>query len=238
MATAVSSILKYLENTERKQNFPMEISDDTPKTKKRKLDHLTWEEKLQRKKLKNRVAAQTSRDRKKAKMEYMEQALQQLFSKNELLTAECENLKIANQKLQEENRELYNRLQSPCSSCNKAQSRSVGYETPNGSTESLLLQKGRATHPAAFLSKQRAVILMKIVLSYLLYPIFSTNWKRTLTLTHWNNLPKAFCKTLPKTWILQFQKLIVTQQKALEKWWGKHQQNWNPVGTMYLILSH
>uniref|UniRef100_A0A182RR03 X-box-binding protein 1 n=1 Tax=Anopheles funestus TaxID=62324 RepID=A0A182RR03_ANOFN len=45
--------------------------------KKRRLDHLTWEEKIQRKKLKNRVAAQTSRDRKKAKMEDMEKTIQE-----------------------------------------------------------------------------------------------------------------------------------------------------------------
>lgn len=47
---------------------------DSPHTsaRKRKLDHLSVEEKIQRKKLKNRVAAQTSRDRKKAKMEDME----------------------------------------------------------------------------------------------------------------------------------------------------------------------
>jgi myosin heavy subunit len=39
--------------------------------RKRKLDHLTYDEKVQRKKLKNRVAAQTSRDRKKKQMEEM-----------------------------------------------------------------------------------------------------------------------------------------------------------------------
>lgn len=44
--------------------------------RKRKLDHLSTEEKIQRKKLKNRVAAQTSRDRKKAKMEDMERTIQ------------------------------------------------------------------------------------------------------------------------------------------------------------------
>lgn len=215
----------------------MKPSNDITKTKKRKLDHLTWEEKLQRKKLKNRVAAQTSRDRKKAKMEYMEQALQQLFSRNEALTTECENLKTANQKLQEENRELYNRLQSPCLSCSQAQSRSVGYETHHGSTESLLLQKGRATHPAAFLSKQQAMILMEIVLTCLLYQIFSMNLKQMSTSTHWNNLPKAFCRILPETWRLLFQKPVLIQQQVLEKWWGKHQRNWNPVGTWHPILS-
>uniref|UniRef100_A0A6P7GJS1 X-box-binding protein 1 n=1 Tax=Diabrotica virgifera virgifera TaxID=50390 RepID=A0A6P7GJS1_DIAVI len=169
MTTTVSSILKFLENADK--NFAMDTDADIPKSKKRKLDHLTWEEKLQRKKLKNRVAAQTSRDRKKAKMEQMEQALQQLFVKNESLLVECKNLKLANQKLQQENTELYNRLQAPCLSCAQAQNRSVGCESLNGSTASLLLPKGRVTHPAAALSKQQTMVLLKIVLTCLLYRI-------------------------------------------------------------------
>lgn len=60
--------------------------------KKRRLDHLTWEEKLQRKKLKNRVAAQTSRDRKKAKMEDMEKTIQDQSDKISELQSKCESL--------------------------------------------------------------------------------------------------------------------------------------------------
>ncbi|EAT42923.1 AAEL005558-PA [Aedes aegypti] len=60
--------------------------------KKRRLDHLTWEEKLQRKKLKNRVAAQTSRDRKKAKMEEMEQTIQQQTDQISELQLKCASL--------------------------------------------------------------------------------------------------------------------------------------------------
>lgn len=60
--------------------------------KKRRLDHLTWEEKLQRKKLKNRVAAQTSRDRKKAKMEDMEQTIQQQTEQISELQMKCASL--------------------------------------------------------------------------------------------------------------------------------------------------
>lgn len=60
--------------------------------KKRRLDHLTWEEKLQRKKLKNRVAAQTSRDRKKAKMEDMEQTIQEQSDKISELQSKCDTL--------------------------------------------------------------------------------------------------------------------------------------------------
>ncbi|KOX71001.1 X-box-binding protein 1 [Melipona quadrifasciata] len=56
--------------------------------KKRRLDHLTWEEKLQRKKLKNRVAAQTSRDRKKAKLDELEETVRTLREQNESLLRE------------------------------------------------------------------------------------------------------------------------------------------------------
>ncbi|CAH1154294.1 unnamed protein product [Phaedon cochleariae] len=122
--TTVTSILKYLEMNS--QDYSMDQNMDMhPRPKKRRLDHLTWEEKMQRKKLKNRVAAQTSRDRKKAKMEQMEHALQQLFSKNESVQAECEALKATNQRLVQENVDLLARLQSPCEKClqNDKQSR-------------------------------------------------------------------------------------------------------------------
>ncbi|XP_053671606.1 LOW QUALITY PROTEIN: uncharacterized protein LOC128721835 [Anopheles nili] len=60
--------------------------------KKRRLDHLTWEEKILRKKLKNRVAAQTSRDRKKAKMEDMEQTIQNQSDQIDDLQNKCRAL--------------------------------------------------------------------------------------------------------------------------------------------------
>lgn len=41
----------------------------------------------------------------------MEKAIQQLFSKNETLISECEQLKETNERLQAENAELRNRLQ-------------------------------------------------------------------------------------------------------------------------------
>uniref|UniRef100_A0A182PBX7 X-box-binding protein 1 n=1 Tax=Anopheles epiroticus TaxID=199890 RepID=A0A182PBX7_9DIPT len=60
--------------------------------KKRRLDHLTWEEKIQRKKLKNRVAAQTSRDRKKAKMEEMEKTIHEQSEQITQLQNRCSSL--------------------------------------------------------------------------------------------------------------------------------------------------
>ena len=48
------------------------------KKKRQRLTHLSAEEKLQRRKLKNRVAAQSARDRKKARMEELEANLKTL----------------------------------------------------------------------------------------------------------------------------------------------------------------
>ncbi|CAH1646274.1 unnamed protein product [Spodoptera littoralis] len=75
-------------------------------SRKRRLDHLTWEEKMQRKKLKNRVAAQTSRDRKKAKMDEMESRIKYFMDMNERLTSEVESLKALNERLLSENATL------------------------------------------------------------------------------------------------------------------------------------
>ncbi|TGZ55129.1 uncharacterized protein Xbp1 isoform X1 [Temnothorax longispinosus] len=86
----------------------LEPVDIRVRGKKRRLDHLTWEEKLQRKKLKNRVAAQTSRDRKKAKLDELEETVKTQKERNELLTQECAMLRSQNELLTSQNEWLLN----------------------------------------------------------------------------------------------------------------------------------
>lgn len=75
-------------------------SDSRPVAgRKRKLDHLTWEEKLQRKKLKNRVAAQTSRDRKKKQMEEMQDTIELQAKKISVLERKCEQYETERNKI-------------------------------------------------------------------------------------------------------------------------------------------
>ncbi|PSN47122.1 hypothetical protein C0J52_14493 [Blattella germanica] len=87
------------------------VTNDLPKTtRKRRLDHLTLEEKLQRKKLKNRVAAQSSRDRKKARMDDLE-------SENEELERLCQILQQEKTELSSENLTLRQELEGRCVGC-------------------------------------------------------------------------------------------------------------------------
>lgn len=233
MSMSVPAILKYL-NTSNDYNMlsDMENNDSPVRSKKRRLDHLTWEEKIQRKKLKNRVAAQTSRDRKKAKMEQMESAIKELFDKNEQLMSECEKLRMLNEKLQVENQDMHSRLRVPCHNC--SQSRTVECVAQNGSTESNPLPKGLGRHSAAALNVQAARALWKIVLACLLYQTCSTNSIEMSTFPHLKKSHRASFKISPQTWRLLLKRQIAKnqtelQKNAMSKWWGRHQNSWNPI---------
>jgi hypothetical protein len=76
------------------------------KRKRQRLTHLTPEEKLMRRKLKNRVAAQSARDRKKVKVDDLEITCVELKKQNEKLLKENTILKEKAQLLIDENRKL------------------------------------------------------------------------------------------------------------------------------------
>lgn len=88
-----------------------------PIRKRANLDHLSPEEKLMRRKLKNRVAAQNARDKKRARMEDMEGELERikahakaLEAKNAELARENERLVADNDKLRSNKTEISVRL--------------------------------------------------------------------------------------------------------------------------------
>ncbi|XP_061625204.1 LOW QUALITY PROTEIN: X-box-binding protein 1 [Phyllopteryx taeniolatus] len=81
-----------------------------PVRKRQRLTHLSPEEKALRRKLKNRVAAQTARDRKKAKMGELEQQVLELELENQKLHIENRLLWEKNKGLLTENVELKQRL--------------------------------------------------------------------------------------------------------------------------------
>ncbi|XP_012163975.2 X-box-binding protein 1 isoform X2 [Bombus terrestris] len=212
--------------------------------KKRRLDHLTWEEKLQRKKLKNRVAAQTSRDRKKAKLDELEETVRTLKEQNELLTQECSMLRSQNEILVTETkrlrkeRETKNAGEFVCSMC---QSRVSCAVSSLGSTVSPThpLQQGGTTQLASSLTlTPGATILLKILTIYLLLKNYLATSKETITSNDLKNLQKAFYGRLQQKWkqILigqmnkcQSRKIPLRNVTIQKEWWGRHQKMWKPM---------
>jgi len=94
----------------------MSMSDNTsadsskPKRKRQRLDHLSQEEKLMRRKLKNRMAAQSARDRKKVKMNDLEQEVTILTKQRNILVNTNQSLKQRNALLEHQNKELLQRI--------------------------------------------------------------------------------------------------------------------------------
>merc|ERR1712001_90702 len=87
----------YGSDSEESENF------DKPVRKRANLDHLSPEEKLMRRKLKNRVAAQNARDKKRVKMEEMEGELQRLKAHSKQLELRNAELVSENERLTSEN---------------------------------------------------------------------------------------------------------------------------------------
>lgn len=89
-------------------------SDDMPQTKiqnkRPRLKDLTPNEKIMRRKLKNRIAAQSARDRKKARMIELEDMVKQLEDENKKLKFENESLNKQSTKLIQENNKLKEQL--------------------------------------------------------------------------------------------------------------------------------
>lgn len=79
---------------------PPPLGTAPPPRKRERLTHLTPEEKLNRRKLKNRIAAQTARDRKKQKMVGLEQTTTVLEQEMDAIQAENEALRAGFERLQ------------------------------------------------------------------------------------------------------------------------------------------
>ncbi|KAJ9584124.1 hypothetical protein L9F63_021533 [Diploptera punctata] len=199
---------------------------------KRRLDHLSLEEKQQRKKLKNRVAAQSSRDRKKARMDDLESEVRALREKNDLLMQQCEDLKQEKAQLATENEELRHKLENHQAHC-------VGCRVQVEPAEFCILPlpKGWTLQQALCLGHKTQVMIMWRLMTYsLLYQISSTVLMEICAYLTWMNWQKAYSKKLNKNLLTSMTKIIQSlellgakEKEAILKWWGRHQKMWKPV---------
>ncbi|XP_012927435.1 LOW QUALITY PROTEIN: X-box-binding protein 1 [Heterocephalus glaber] len=127
---------------------PEAASGGPPQARKRqRLTHLSPEEKALRRKLKNRVAAQTARDRKKARMSELEQQVVDLEEENQKLLLENRLLREKTHGLVIENQELRMRLgmealvtEEEAEAESEAQAKGDGVRPVAGSAESAALR--------------------------------------------------------------------------------------------------
>lgn len=222
--------------------------------RKRKLDHLTYEEKVQRKKLKNRVAAQTSRDRKKKQMDEMMVTIEQQAKKINSLEKRCDHLQNERdkitakyEKLQHEHQKLklkannknearntipeehkYTRNASELDSC--VGSLSIKTEGSAESQKPLLKvtkMENESTKPSAHSQKKSDVkALLKIILLCLLYKNSS---KISTSNSISKNLQKAFSRMSHQTWKQVFQEASLQLPKMKAKNSHCLNQWWGPA---------
>ena len=81
-----------------------------PSRKRAKLDHMSDEEKMYRRKILNRDAAQQARDRKKRRMEFLEQSVVQARSENDYLRCVNKGLETKVHDLEDRLEQLQKRL--------------------------------------------------------------------------------------------------------------------------------
>jgi X box-binding protein 1 len=202
--------------------------------RKRRLDHLTLEEKLQRKKLKNRVAAQSSRDRKKARLDDLEAEVKGLREKNETLTLQCRNLHLEKTQLATENQQLLQKLsnieynhQTHGVSC------STQVEPAEFSIDPLL--QGQVLQLAVGLGPQ--VLTMWTILRYcLLSQISSIVLMEMCAYLTWMSWHRVYSEKLQKKWtqstgrpVQRLELMDSKERAAVIKWWGRHQKTWKPI---------
>ncbi|CAG2177066.1 unnamed protein product [Oppiella nova] len=106
--------IKNIANLKDMQDVSDKCADnamaDKPKRKRERLDHLSNDEKIKRRKLHNRAAAQLARDRKKHKMSELQETVREMKQQKRLLEGSNEALITRCRALERENADLKRRL--------------------------------------------------------------------------------------------------------------------------------
>lgn len=162
-----------------------------------------------RRKLKNRVAAQTARDRKKELMGTLEQQVTKLMEQNKRLLDENKKLKSQSSNLLHENQQLKERLGNNVSSVGTKS------ETLGSAVSYDLLPRGHAqTLSRSMMPYATSVLTMSLCLA-LFSKSVPPSQKKMMELS---------LRSLEPTQGAE----VPSQHQPLIKWWGPQQQSWNP----------
>ncbi|NWU75350.1 XBP1 protein, partial [Onychorhynchus coronatus] len=210
-----------------------------PARKRQRLTHLSPEEKALRRKLKNRVAAQSARDRKKARMTELEQQVVELEEENQKLLLENQLLRERTCNLVLENQELRCRLGLDALKTEEEGSESQVVKESQvdeirlvtGSAESAAL---RLRVPLQQVQAQQSPLLI------------ASTW--ILMAVTFQTLSLISCWAFWTVWTQRcFSDVLIQSQRAWKSWrkrslekqipyqppslllWGPHQLSWRPL---------
>ncbi|DAA20534.1 X-box-binding protein 1 isoform XBP1(U) [Bos taurus] len=212
---------------------PEGASGVPPQARKRqRLTHLSPEEKALRRKLKNRVAAQTARDRKKARMSELEQQVVDLEEENQKLLLENQLLREKTHGLVVENQELRQRLgMDALVTEEEAETKGNGAGLVAGSAESAALrlraplqQVQAQLSPLQNISPWTLMALTLQTLSLTSCWAFCSTWTQSCSS---DVLPQSLpAWSSSQKWT---QKDPVPYRPPLLHPWGRHQPSWKPL---------
>ncbi|NXS08270.1 XBP1 protein, partial [Neodrepanis coruscans] len=211
-----------------------------PARKRQRLTHLSPEEKALRRKLKNRVAAQSARDRKKARMTELEQQVLELEEENQKLLLENQLLRERTCNLVLENQELRCRLGLDVLAT-KEEDGSESQAVKESQVDEIRLVTGSAESAALRLR----VPLQQVQAQQSPFLIASTWILMAVTL---QTLSLISCWAFWTVWTQTcFSNMLIQSQRAWKSWrkrslekqipyqppslllWGPHQLSWRPL---------
>ncbi|NXL35925.1 XBP1 protein, partial [Glaucidium brasilianum] len=205
--------------------------------KRQRLTHLSPEEKALRRKLKNRVAAQSARDRKKARMTELEAQVVELEEENQKLLLENRLLRERTCNLALENQELRCRLglnavkmeEEKPQVVKESQVEEIGLVTGSAESAALRLrvplQQVQAQQSPFLITSTWILMAVTLQMQSLIYCwAFWTVWTQTCFL---NTLIQHQCAW--KSWRKRCVEKQVPYQPPPLPLWGPHQQSWRPL---------
>ncbi|GAB6030086.1 X-box binding protein 1 [Chamberlinius hualienensis] len=174
-----------------------EMSDDGPSRKRQRLDHLSFDEKVMRRKLKNRAAAQSARDRKKALMDIQEKQIFELNCELSQLKEENARLHMQNEQLIEDNKSIKLRLQEVEQKCQrideKEESKVVATCQP---------VEYASLISASLLKKQELTVAHRWMMLFVCWLMLNL----TKSLTSCKNLDRKSLKTVLRAMLIHLEK--------------------------------